>query len=174
MQRLGVTQLREEQEKCLNFILKGRDALIRLRTGGGKSLLYQLPALLDAPSELTLVFSPLLALQHDQVDALHKKGIRAALLNSELCKGCHAETLHSFAQNGGLLYLAPEQLRREDVRTALSSARVRRDDEHDQRHENEVENDRPLTKEEGFPYPRQVCLPVEYGISNIIHDINLL
>ena len=126
MQRLGVTQLREEQEKCLNFILKGRDALIRLRTGGGKSLLYQLPALLDAPGELTLVFSPLLALQHDQVDALHKKGIRADLLNSELCKGCHAETLHSFAEKGGLLYLAPEQLRREDVRTALIAARVRR------------------------------------------------
>lgn len=126
MQRLGVTQLRVEQEKCLSFILKGRDALIRLRTGGGKSLLYQLPALLDAPGELTLVFSPLLALQHDQVQALQKKHIRAALLNSELCKGCHAETLHSFAQNGGLLYLAPEQLRREDVRTALSTARVRR------------------------------------------------
>lgn len=126
MQRLGVTQLREEQEKCLNFILKGRDALIRLRTGGGKSLLYQLPALLDAPGELTLVFSPLLALQHDQVDALHKKGIRAALLNSELCKGRHAETLRDFTQNGGLLYLTPEQLRREDVRTALSAARVRR------------------------------------------------
>lgn len=126
MQRLGVTQLREEQEKCLNFILKGRDALIRLRTGGGKSLLYQLPALLDAPGELTLVFSPLLALQHDQVQALQKKHIRAALLNSELRKGCHAETLCSFTQNGGLLYLAPEQLRREDVRTALSAARVRR------------------------------------------------
>lgn len=126
MQRLGVTQLREEQEKCLCFILDGRDVLVRLRTGGGKSLLYQLPALLDAPGELTLVFSPLLALQHDQVDALHKKGIRADLLNSELCKGCHAETLHSFAEKGGLLYLAPEQLRREDVRTALSAARVRR------------------------------------------------
>lgn len=126
MQRLGVTQLREEQEKCLNFILKGRDALIRLRTGGGKSLLYQLPALLDAPGELTLVFSPLLALQHDQVDALHKKGIRAALLNSELCKGCHAETLRDFVQNGGLLYLAPEQLRNQKVLQALASAHVRR------------------------------------------------
>lgn len=126
MQRLGVTHLREEQEKCLRFILDGRDVLVRLRTGGGKSLLYQLPALLDAPGELTLVFSPLLALQHDQVRALHKKGIRAALLNSELRKSCHAETLRDFTQNGGLLYLAPEQLRREDVHTALTAARVRR------------------------------------------------
>lgn len=99
MQRLGVTQLHEEQEKCLCFILDGRDALIRLRTGGGKSLLYQLPALLDAPGELTLVFSPLLALQHDQVDALHKKDIRAALLNSNLDRSHRAETLRDFTQN---------------------------------------------------------------------------
>lgn len=126
MHRLGVTHLREEQEYCLGPILKGCDVLVRLRTGGGKSLLYQLPALLDAPGELTLVFSPLLALQHDQVHALRKKGIRAALLNSNLGKSRHAETLRDFTQNGGLLYLAPEQLRREDVRTALTDARVRR------------------------------------------------
>lgn len=126
MRRLGVTQLRMEQKKCLHFIADGRDVLVRLRTGGGKSLLYQLPALLDAPGELTLVFSPLLALQHDQVQSLQKKDISAALLNSELRKGYHAETLHSFARKGGLLYLTPEQLRREDVRTALSAARVRR------------------------------------------------
>ena len=126
MQRLGVTQLHEEQEKCLCFILDGRDILVRLRTGGGKSLLYQLPALLDAPGELTLVFSPLLALQHDQVQSLQKKDIRAALLNSNLDRSHRAETLRDFTQKGGLLYLAPEQLRREDVRTTLSAARVRR------------------------------------------------
>lgn len=126
MQQLGVTQMRMEQEKCLPFILKGRDSLIRLRTGGGKSLLYQLPALLDAPGELTLVFSPLLALQHDQVQSLQKKDISAALLNSELRKGRHAVTLCSFAQKGGLLYLTPEQLRREDVRKVLTAARVKR------------------------------------------------
>ena len=97
-----------------------------LCTGGGKSLLFQLPALLDEPGQLTLVFSPLLALQEDQVSALKKKGVRAALLNSSLSKRRHAATLRNFVQNGGLLYLAPEQLRREDVRTALSTARVRR------------------------------------------------
>ena len=126
MHQLGVTRLRTEQSKVLSCILQNRDVLVRLCTGGGKSLLFQLPALLDEPGQLTLVFSPLLALQEDQVSALKKKGVRAALLNSSLSKRRHAATLRDFVQNGGLLYLAPEQLRREDVRTALSTARVRR------------------------------------------------
>ena len=126
MHQLGVTRLRTEQSKVLACILQNRDVLVRLCTGGGKSLLFQLPALLDEPGQLTLVFSPLLALQEDQVSALKKKGVRAALLNSSLSKRRHAATLRDFVQNGGLLYLAPEQLRREDVRTALSTARVRR------------------------------------------------
>ena len=123
MHQLGVTRLRTEQSKVLSCILQNRDVLVRLCTGGGKSLLFQL---LDEPGQLTLVFSPLLALQEDQVSALKKKGVRAALLNSSLSKRRHAATLRDFVQNGGLLYLAPEQLRREDVRTALSTARVPR------------------------------------------------
>ena len=126
MRQLGVTRLRTKQSKVLSCILQNRDVLVRLCTGGGKSLLFQLPALLDEPGQLTLVFSPLLALQEDQVSALKTKGVRAALLNSSLSKRRHAATLRDFVQNGGLLYLAPEQLRREDVRTALSTARVRR------------------------------------------------
>ena len=126
MRQLGVTRLRTKQSKVLSCILQNRDVLVRLCTGGGKSLLFQLLALLDEPGQLTLVFSPLLALQEDQVSALKKKGVRAALLNSSLSKRRHAATLRDFVQNGGLLYLAPEQLRREDVRTALSTARVRR------------------------------------------------
>lgn len=112
MRQLGVTQLRTKQSKVLACILQNRDVLVRLCTGGGKSLLFQLPALLDEPGQLTLVFSPLLALQEDQVSALKKKGVRAALLNSSLSKHRHAATLRDFVQNGGLLYLAPEQLRR--------------------------------------------------------------
>ena len=120
MHQLGVTQLRTKQSKVLSCILQNRDVLVRLCTGGGKSLLFQLPALLDEPGQLTLVFSPLLALQEDQVSALKKKGVRAALLNSSLSKRRHAATLHDFVQNGGLLYLAPEQLRNREVREALA------------------------------------------------------
>ena len=59
LQTFGIEHLRDEQERALTPILAGRDVLVRLRTGGGKSLLYQLPALLDEPGSLTLVFSPL-------------------------------------------------------------------------------------------------------------------
>ena len=126
MHQLGVTRLRTEQSKVLSCVLQNRDVLVRLCTGGGKSLLFQLPALLDEPGQLTLVFSPLLALQEDQVSALKKKGVRAALLNSSLSKRHHAATLCDFVQNGGLLYLAPEQLRNQKVLGALASAHVRR------------------------------------------------
>ena len=133
MHQLGVTQLRTKQSKVLACILQNRDVLVRLCTGGGKSLLFQLPALLDEPGQLTLVFSPLLALQEDQVSALKKKGVRAALIPAkvnfeweEKADSTPKTDDQGNVQNGGLLYLAPEQLRREDVRTALSTARVRR------------------------------------------------
>ena len=126
LQTFGIERLRKEQERALTPILAGRDVLVRLRTGGGKSLLYQLPTLLDEPGSLTLVFSPLRALQRDQVQALERRGVHAALLNSDLSTSMHADILRDFAVNGGLLYLAPEQLRRKDVRTALVAAHVRR------------------------------------------------
>lgn len=126
LQTFSIERLRKEQERALTPILAGRDVLVRLRTGGGKSLLYHLPALLDEPGSLTLVFSPLRALQRDQVQALERRGVHAALLNSDLSTSMHADILRDFAANGGLLYLAPEQLRREDVRTALVAAHVRR------------------------------------------------
>ena len=112
LQTFGIERLRKEQERALTPILAGRDVLVRLRTGGGKSLLYQLPTLLDEPGSLTLVFSPLRALQRDQVQALERRGVHAALLNSDLSTSMHADILRDFAVNGGLLYLAPEQLRR--------------------------------------------------------------
>lgn len=75
LQTFGIEHLRDEQERALTPILAGRDVLVRLRTGGGKSLLYHLPALLDEPGSLTLVFSPLRALQRDQVQALERRGV---------------------------------------------------------------------------------------------------
>lgn len=123
---LGIAEVTAEQEQALKPILQGRDVFVCLRTGGGKSLLYQLPALLDEPGELTLVFSPLRALQTDQVRALRRKGVRAALLNADLSPHKHGETLTDFCANGGLLYLAPEQLKNPQVWDALLHARVRR------------------------------------------------
>lgn len=108
LQTFGIEHLRDEHERALTPILAGRDVLVRLRTGGGKSLLYHLPALLDEPGSLTLVFSPLRALQRDQVQALERRGVHTALLNSDLSMSMHANILRDFAANGGLLYLAPE------------------------------------------------------------------
>ncbi len=124
--QLGIAALTAEQEQALGPILAGQDAFVCLRTGGGKSLLFQLPALLDGPGRLTLVFSPLRALQRDQVDGLQAKGVRAALLNSDLKTSEQRAVLADFCAVGGLLYLAPEQLKNPDVWEALVHAPVQR------------------------------------------------
>ncbi|MDX9827661.1 MAG: DEAD/DEAH box helicase, partial [Spirochaetia bacterium] len=68
------------QERVISQVLKGKDALVLMPTGGGKSLCFQIPAL--CREGLTLVVSPLVALQRDQVEALKANGVPAALLNS--------------------------------------------------------------------------------------------
>ncbi len=105
----GYSTFRAGQEAIIRHILSGRDALVLMPTGGGKSICYQLPALLM--DGVTLVVSPLIALMKDQVDALHQNGIAAAFLNS---------TQSQEEQNGvlwqlttgmlKLLYVAPERL----------------------------------------------------------------
>lgn len=124
LHQFGISALRKEQETILPSIFEGKDVCVRLQTGGGKSLLFQLPALLDAPGALTLVFSPLRALQHDQVSSLERKGIHAAWLNSDLSNARHATVLHDFCTSGGLLYLAPEQLQNDVTRDALLQANI--------------------------------------------------
>src|SRR6267142_474077 len=81
----GFTSFRPLQENIIQDALAGRDVFALLPTGGGKSLCFQLPALVQPG--LTVVISPLIALMKDQVDALQASGIAATLLNSSLQPG---------------------------------------------------------------------------------------
>jgi len=105
----GFTTFRPLQEEIIRNALAGRDVLALLPTGGGKSLCFQLPALIRPG--LTIVVSPLIALMKDQVDALQANGIAATFLNSSL----NAEESRTRLQGLGrgnyrLLYIAPERL----------------------------------------------------------------
>ena len=97
----GYDSFRPGQEEIVSALLAGRDALAIMPTGAGKSLCYQVPALL-LPG-LTLVISPLKALQLDQVESLRSKGIRAAVLNSDLSAAEHRDVLEDMTEHGGLL-----------------------------------------------------------------------
>src|ERR1700694_4423296 len=105
----GYDQFRPLQEEIIRDALAGRDVFALMPTGGGKSLCFQLPALLR--SGLTIVVSPLISLMKDQVDALQTSGIAATFLNSSLDRHEAVERLRRL--NRGecrLLYVAPERL----------------------------------------------------------------
>ncbi len=124
LKTLGIEALRPWQEDVLKSVLdEGRDALFVVPTGGGKSLIYQLPAVMEAGRFLTIVVSPMLALQRDQVQKLNKCGINAVLLNSELSDSARRQVLQSLPTQA-LLYLAPEQLGSIDLQNALKACDV--------------------------------------------------
>jgi ATP-dependent DNA helicase RecQ len=105
----GYDELRSPQGEIIECLLKDRDALIIMPTGGGKSLCFQLPALLS--SGVTLVVSPLVALMENQVQELTEKGLAAGLLHSEIPAAKRKQTLQSLEQQQlRLLYLSPETL----------------------------------------------------------------
>ena len=108
-QYFGYDQFRLGQEEIINAILDDRDALAIMPTGAGKSLCFQVPALLM--DGITLVISPLISLMRDQVDALTQTGISAAYINSSLSVSQTYKAL-SNAQNGAykIIYVAPERL----------------------------------------------------------------
>ena len=81
-QVFGYESFRGFQEEVVETVVSGRDALVLMPTGGGKSLCYQIPALLR--DGVAVVVSPLIALMQDQVDALDEVGVKAAYLNSSL------------------------------------------------------------------------------------------
>lgn len=105
----GYDTFREGQEKIIDAILEGRDALGIMPTGAGKSLCYQIPALL-LPG-ITLVISPLISLMKDQVQSLNQAGIHAAYINSSLTENQITKALQ-FAAEGRykIIYAAPERL----------------------------------------------------------------
>ncbi|HUX90797.1 MAG TPA: DNA helicase RecQ [Gallionellaceae bacterium] len=105
----GYTAFRGEQQAVVEHVVAGGDALVLMPTGGGKSLCYQLPALLR--NGVGIVVSPLIALMQDQVDALSQLGVQAAFLNSSL-DSTAAREVYSRLYRGELklLYVAPERL----------------------------------------------------------------
>lgn len=105
----GYTDFRHRQDEIIAHILNGKDVLALMPTGGGKSLCYQLPAVLL--TGLTIVISPLIALMKDQVDSLNINGIPAAFLNSSQSPDEQRQLIEKLRSNQiKLLYLAPERL----------------------------------------------------------------
>ncbi|BCU77081.1 ATP-dependent DNA helicase RecQ [Luteolibacter sp. LG18] len=121
--RFGFDSLRAGQEQVVRTLLAGRSSLAVFPTGGGKSLCYQLPALLL--DGLTLVISPLIALMKDQVDSLVAKGIPAARLDSTLSQQEAFEVFDRLRDGSlNLLYVAPERLANEGFRNRLGKLRI--------------------------------------------------
>lgn len=117
-QHFGLSNFREPQGAIIDAVLAQRDTLVVMPTGGGKSLCFQLPALL-LPG-VTLVVSPLIALMKDQVDSLHAKGIPAAVLNSSQSLEEQRATLEAIRRRElKLVYIAPERFRSQAFLNAL-------------------------------------------------------
>ena len=119
----GFSDLRAGQAEVVASLMEGRSALAIFPTGGGKSLCYQLPAvLLDGTA---LVVSPLLALMKDQVDGLIAKGVAAARLDSTLSADHYSETLSQLKQGElKLLYVSPEKLANTEFQKSLKGVNI--------------------------------------------------
>ncbi len=119
----GYDEFRSHQEAIIGNVLCGNDTLAIMPTGGGKSVCYQIPALIFPG--LTLVISPLISLMEDQVDQLQALGVEAALLNSTLTSSEYQNTVsrvHSGAIK--LLYMAPETLMLERTQHLMTALRI--------------------------------------------------
>lgn len=111
-QYFGYDTFREGQRPLIDSVLKGRDVLGIMPTGAGKSMCFQIPALMM--EGITLVISPLISLMKDQVGALNQAGVHAAFLNSSLTMGQYVKALR-LAKEGRykIIYVAPERLETE-------------------------------------------------------------
>ena len=119
----GHEAFRGEQAAIIEHVAAGGDALVLMPTGGGKSLCYQVPALLR--EGCAIVISPLIALMQDQVEALRQLGVRAAFLNSTL-DGAEAAAIERELREGtlDLLYVAPERLLTPRFMSLLDASRI--------------------------------------------------
>ncbi len=119
----GYDAFRGFQEQAISTVLAGEDALVLMPTGGGKSLCYQIPALLL--DGVTIVISPLIALMQDQVDALEEAGVQAAFMNSSQSEEqAAAVRARLFSGELDLLYVSPERATKGAFRQLLSQIRV--------------------------------------------------
>ena len=121
--KFGYREFRGAQQDIIEEMLAGNDALVLMPTGGGKSLCYQIPAMLRPGTGI--IISPLIALMQDQVSALLQLGIRAAYLNSTLPVQAAQETEQGLLNNEmDLLYIAPERLLQERTLALLERTRL--------------------------------------------------
>jgi len=105
----GYDSFRLHQEEIINRTLEGKDSVVLMPTGGGKSICYQIPAIVQ--DGLTIVVSPLIALMKDQVQSLIANGVSAAFLNSSLTSSQESEVLKRIKnQEYRILYVAPERV----------------------------------------------------------------
>ncbi len=119
----GYDSFRGPQAEIVDHLVAGGDALVLMPTGGGKSLCYQVPALVRPGTGI--IISPLIALMHDQVQALRQLGVRAAALNSALQPGEARQVERAFALGElDMLYVAPERLFTDSFQTLLQGARI--------------------------------------------------
>lgn len=119
----GFQQFRPSQEKIINELLHGNDALVLMPTGGGKSLCYQIPALVREGTGI--VVSPLIALMQDQVDALKQLGVKAAFLNSSLDYDQAKNIEHQLVEGElDILYVAPERLLTERMMQLMDRSKI--------------------------------------------------
>ena len=123
----GFSALRHGQRAAVEAVLRGRDSLVVLPTGGGKSACFQVPAVMlqRAGEGLTLVISPLIALMEDQVAALRELGIPAACLHSGMSWDAQKAVL-ARSESLALLYVSPERLAVRRFRQFLARCRIAR------------------------------------------------
>ena len=122
-QTFGFTEFRPPQDEIIHRLIGGGDAMVIMPTGGGKSLCYQIPAIVRPGCGV--VISPLIALMQNQVDALTELGVRANFLNSTLDRDA-AQTIEQALLGGelDLLYIAPERLVQPQMLALLKRARI--------------------------------------------------